>query len=101
MAIDTITLGTIVQIIEAIGILVGGFVFMLRAGRATGKVEVLLREHHDDIVGLREELKELRPTLVAIAVQKTQIENLTTSVQQLVGWYDELRHGKGFVRESN
>jgi hypothetical protein len=92
-----INLSAILQLVETLALLGGGFTFMLRAGKSAGKVETLLSAHHDDIVGLRDELKEIRPTLTAIAVQKTQIDNINLQIGQLTKWYDELRHGQGFV----
>ena len=54
-------------------ILGGGAIFFMKTGRSSGRVEELLKTHHDDIVNLQQDLKNLQPVLTTIAVQKEQI----------------------------
>jgi hypothetical protein len=79
-----------VGFVQTMAILGGGAIFMLKAGKSAGRVETLLAHHTESIAELAADLKEIRPLLSTIAVQKNQIDNLTK-------WYDELRHGEGYV----
>jgi hypothetical protein len=79
-----------VGFVQTMAILGGGAVFMLKAGKSAGRVETLLSHHTDSIAELASDLKQIQPILAQIAVQKSEIANLTK-------WYDELRHGEGYV----
>lgn len=88
---DGVNLNTIIGAMQTLAIIGGGAIFFMKAGRSAGRVEELLKVHHDDILNLQQDLKNLQPVLTTIAVQKEQIQNL-------VKWYDELRHGQGFIK---
>ncbi len=63
---------------------------MLKAGKSAGRVEAVLDHHTKSIEALARSLERIQPVLEQIAVQKNEIANLTK-------WYDELRHGEGYV----
>lgn len=79
-----------VGFVQTTAILGGGAIFMLKAGKSAGRIETQLAHHTQSIAELAADLKAIQPILATIAVQKNQIDTLTK-------WYDELRHGEGYV----
>lgn len=62
-----------------------------RGGKEAGE-QMSLTTLSEEFKEMKSELKTFSETLQKIAVQETKIE-------LLMKWYDELRHGTGFVQE--
>ncbi|HEV2160253.1 hypothetical protein [Bradyrhizobium sp.] len=85
----TVKLGDIFWLVGALS-MAGAFLYR-RGGKEAGDsmtLQTLSREFGE----MKAEFKTFSDTLQKIAVQETKIE-------LLMKWYDELRHGTGFIQE--
>lgn len=94
---DSLLVYIVVGAAQVLSILGGGFLLAYKVGRSTQKLEgaievqsVLQRSNHDEIKSIKADLGALNALLAEVAVQKAAIERLEK-------WYDEMRHGEGFV----
>lgn len=79
------------DILTFLGGLVVAGAFLYRRGRDDATTTVTLRALTVEITELKTQFKTFGTTLTQVAGQEIKI-NL------LMKWYDELRHGRGFVR---
>lgn len=90
-------IGIAVGLIQTLAILGGGILVSFRLGRGTQRVESaillqkeLFKQAQLSIVELKNEVTALKTLMTEVALQKVAIE-------QLRQWYDELRHGEGYI----
>lgn len=84
MVIDyTITIGNIVEIAAIVG---GGFLFLLSLKNTVGNLK-------EDVVGLQNEIEKIGQVLIQMAVTTTRLDNHDREIS-------DLKHGRGFIRES-
>ena len=84
MNIDyTITIGNIVEIAAIVG---GGFLFLLSLKNTVGNLK-------EDVVGLQNEIEKIGQVLIQMAVTTTRLDNHDREIS-------DLKHGRGFIRES-
>lgn len=99
MAVDSgLTLTQTVQIIEALAMIGGGGLILIKMGRMMGMFESIGRQQAEEITEIKDEIKEIRTVVTTVAVQKTEINNLRDELTMLRTTVDELRHGKGIVK---
>ena len=91
----TVKLGDLLTLISAIVVVAA---FLHRRGGHEADVHSTLKGNTEQLKEVKDELKEVRTefkeigeTLKKVAVQEVQIG-------LLMKWYDELRHGQGFVQ---
>jgi predicted CopG family antitoxin len=71
--------------------LIVAFAFMYRRGGKEANDSTTLKLLSKELAEMKTEFKTFSETLQKIAVQETKIE-------LLMKWYDELRHGDGFIQ---
>jgi hypothetical protein len=84
----TVKLGDIFWLVGALS-MAGAFLYK-RGGKEAGD-SMTLRALSKEFREMKTEFTTFRETLQKIAVQETKIE-------LLMKWYDELRHGQGFIQ---
>jgi hypothetical protein len=84
----TVKLGDILTMVGAV--MVAAAFLYNRGGKEAGD-QMTLKALSKEFTEMKTEFKAFSDTLQKIAVQETKIE-------LLMKWYDELRHGQGFVR---
>lgn len=99
MGIEALTLDYIKIVVELGGGGAAVAVVLVKMGRMTGTFEQISVQQTQEIAEMHEELKAVQKMVVDIAVQKVMLENMQVQITTLLKWYDELRHGKGLVRE--
>lgn len=65
--------------------------FLYRRGGAETAMQMTLKSVTDELAEMKKEFKTFGATLTEVALQKMQIA-------MLMKWYDELRHGDGWVQ---
>jgi len=84
MTIDyTITIGNIVEITAIVG---GGFLFLITLQNTVGNLK-------EDVSSMQGEIKKLGQVLIQMAVTTTRLDNHDREIS-------DLKHGRGFIRES-
>lgn len=86
------------EIVKVVGIFGGGAIIMLRMGRMMGTFETIGRQQAVEITEIKRDMKIMSDTVTTVAVQKNEISNLHDDITRLYKWYDELRHGKGYIQ---
>jgi hypothetical protein len=89
----------IYETVKVIGIVGGGAVIFTRLGRMAGKFEQIGVQQAAEIADLAMEMKTMRSVVTDIAVQKAEMGSMQNQISLLMSWYDELRHGKGIIRD--
>jgi hypothetical protein len=84
----TVKFGDVLTVLSALFILAA---FLHKRGGQEVGVQVTLEALTRELTEMKTEFKEFGDTLKKVAIQEVQI-NL------LMKWYDELRHGEGFVQ---
>ncbi len=84
----TIKLGDVLTLAGACAVAAA---FLYRRGGQEAGVQITLEALTKQLTEMKTEFKAFAETLKEVAVQKEQI-------RLLMKWYDELRHGDGFVR---
>ena len=84
----TVKLGDILTVLGALSV-IAAFLHK-RGGQETG-TQLTLEGMSKDVTQMKTEFKEFSETLKQVAVQEVKIG-------LLMKWYDELRHGEGFVK---
>lgn len=84
----TIKLGDVLTMFGAVCV-AAAFLYN-RGGKEAGE-HMTLRTLSEEIRGMKTKFEGFGETLQKIAVQETKIE-------LLMKWYDELRHGEGFIQ---
>ena len=84
----TVKLGDVLTILGALGV-IAAFLHK-RGGQETG-AQLTLEAMSRELTEMKTEFKEFSETLKQVAVQEVKIG-------LLMKWYDELRHGEGFVK---
>jgi hypothetical protein len=84
-------LDTVLRVAEIFSIIGGGGLVAFRLGRSTAQMHEATLRQSAEIEDLKVEIKQLGAILTKLAVQEERLNTLTR-------WYDELRHGSGFVR---
>ena len=64
-----------------------------------GKFEQIGVQQAAEIADLAMEMKTMRSVVTDIAVQKAEMGSMQNQISLLMSWYDELRHGKGIIRD--
>lgn len=99
MGIEALTLDYVKIVIELGGGGAAIAVVLVKMGRMTGTFEQVSIQQTQEIAEMHEELKAVQKMVVDIAVQKVMLENMQVQITTLIKWYDEIRHGKGFIKE--
>lgn len=84
----TIRAGDVLTMLGALSVAAG---LLYRRGRDESSQEGLVEQALDELKEVKEELKKLTIIAQDMAVMKVQ-------VGLLMKWYDELRHGDGYVQ---
>lgn len=84
--------------IEILAVLSGGVTILLKMGKMMGTFEVIGRQQAQEIADLKDEMKQMNVLITQVAVQKAEMASMQEQISLLTRWYDELRHGRGFVR---
>lgn len=87
----------IFRTIEIIAVIGGGIIILLKMGRMMGSFEAVSMQQTHEIGEMKAEMKGLSQLITAVAVQKVEMAGMREEILQLRRWYDELRHGKGYV----
>lgn len=93
-----LTLTQTVQIIEALAMIGGGGMILVKMGKMMGVFESIGKQQAEEITEIKEEIKEIRTVVTTVAVQKTEINGLRDELKFLRDAYNELRHGKGIIK---
>jgi hypothetical protein len=93
-------LETALEVAKIVGIFGGGAVLLIRMGRMAGQFEQIGKQQAQEITEIKREMKIMSDTVTTVAVQKNEISNIHEDITRLYKWYDELRHGKGYVEKS-
>lgn len=101
MGLEALTLDYIKIVVELGGGGAAIAVVLVKMGRMTGTFEQLSVQQTQEIAEMHEELKAVQRMVVDIAVQKVMLDNMQMQITTLIKWYDELRHGKGLIREAD
>lgn len=101
MGLEALTLDYIKIVVELGGGGAAIAVVLVKMGRMTGTFEQLSVQQTQEIAEIHEELKTVREMVTAIAVQKVMMENMQVQITTVLKWYDELRHGKGLIRNED
>ena len=84
MTIDSsISLASLLQILEIISIVGGGGLVSFKLGRSTSRVEEILKTQSIEITELKNETKKLGDILTTIAVQGARLERLEADIREL------------------
>lgn len=90
-------LETVVKIIEAVAIVLGGGIVLFKIGRAVEKFELIGKQQAQEIKELKIAVRDIGEVMTKVALQTqrqdTFAERLTLFERQL----DDLRHGEGFI----
>lgn len=84
--------------IEVLAVISGGAAILVKMGRMMGSFEMIGKQQALEIGNLKDEVKELTVLVTAVAVQKVELASLREEISLLRKWYDELRHGQGYVQ---
>jgi ribosomal protein L29 len=95
----------IVGVIQTLAIVAGGGMVSFRLGRSTQKVESAIAAQEKNsmqaaqaIAEIKGEIAALRGLMTEVALQKQEISQVRNELAQVRTWYDELRHGQGYVK---
>jgi len=88
--VELFDIKTIAAIAQAVAIIFGGALFLLRLAKSVGSLEALLTAQSAEIKDLKNETKKLGDILTKIAVQD---ERINFAMKRI----DELAHWGGFV----
>lgn len=91
-------LGLLFQAVELLGMFGGGAIILIKMGRMMGTFETIGNTQAREISELKEDIKSVNNVITQVAVQKAEIASLDQRVGLLMTWYDELRHGHGYVK---
>lgn len=83
--------------LNIIALVGGGIIILLRMGRMMGAFETIGAQQATEIGEMKQELKNLNALITTVAVQKAEMASMQQQISLLTGWYDELRHGRGYV----
>lgn len=86
----TVKLGDILTVVGAIGVAAA---FLYNRGGKETSAQMTLNNLAKEFSEMKTEVKSLSETLQKVAIQEMKID-------LLMKWYDELRHGEGFVKGS-
>jgi hypothetical protein len=89
----------VIESVKALGIIGGAVVILLRMGRMAGQFEMIGKQQAQEITEIKREMKVMSDTVTTVAVQKNEIANIHEDITRLYRWYDELRHGRGYVEK--
>lgn len=92
-----LSLSDILQIVQLSAVLSGGAFAFLKFGRLIERFELTGAQQSEQIQALREEVKAMNLVLSNQAVQNEKLNHMDGRITRLESWYDELRHGEGFV----
>jgi hypothetical protein len=95
----------VVGIVQTLAILGGGGMVSFRLGRSTQKVESAIAAQENNskraaeaIAEIKGEIAALRGLMTEVALQKQEISQVRVELAQVRSWYDELRHGEGYIK---
>ncbi len=88
------------KILQLVVIVGGAGGILFRVGRAVSRFEVIGKIQSAEISELKSEVKALSAVITTVAVQKVELSSMRADISRLSAWYDELRHGQGFIRQS-
>lgn len=72
--------------------------FLYRRGGGDATVSLTLKAMSDQLAEMKIELSEFRKAMTKLAVQDERMNGISMRLNTLDQRYDEIRHGKGFVR---
>ena len=87
---EHLTLGEMLQIIEIAGLLGGGSLFLIQAGRLAGNQTKITEYLSAEVADLKFEMKEVNKTIAQVAVQNSRLDRLEEDIQ-------DIRHGRGLL----
>jgi len=70
---------------------------LIKMGRMAGTFEEVSKNQTKEISEMKEEMSQLNDIVTKVAVQKAGMDNLQAQITTLTKWYDELRHGEGYI----
>jgi hypothetical protein len=71
---------------------------LVKMGRMAGTFEQVSDQQSKELLELKVSIEKLEEVVTTVAVQKVVMENLQSQITMLTKWYDELRHGRGLIR---
>lgn len=87
---DAVIVSIVVACVQVLAFVGGGLAVSYRIGQSMSRLDQYSEIHTRAIASLNDEMKVMRGLMTEVALQKRDIE-------QLRSWYDELRHGEGYV----
>jgi hypothetical protein len=63
-----------------------------------GTFQQVSEQQSKELSELKVSIEKLEEVVTTVAVQKVVMENLQSQITMLTKWYDELRHGRGMIR---
>lgn len=73
-------------------------VILIRMGKMAGSFEASNAQQTKEISEMKIQMTKLSELVTTVAVQKVGMDNMQFQITTLTRWYDELRHGNGYVR---
>lgn len=84
--------------VELLAIVLGGGAILIKMGRMMGEFATIGKQQAGEIAEIKQEVKQLNTLITTVAVQKAEMSSIREELSLLRRWYDELRHGRGYVR---
>lgn len=87
----------IFKIVEIAAIVFGGGAILIKMGRMMGEFTTIGKQQAAEINEIKQEVKQLNTLITTVAVQKAEMSSIREELALLRRWYDELRHGRGYI----
>ena len=90
-------LESVIRIIEAIAILLGGGFVLFKIGKAVSKFEVISSQQSKEITELKDAMSRIGDIITQMAIQTQRQDAFAQRITQVEKRVDELAHGEGFI----
>lgn len=86
-------LDAIYKSLEIVLIVAGGISVLIKLG----KIMEAFANQEKKVIEIGKKVDGMTEVMTAVAVQNTKIDALQGQIEMIMRWYDELRHGRGYI----